>query len=199
MGLAGITEDFGKSAGKKVVVDRLKALMAKYKVRPDMQRMLLFAVDNSVEYIDLCIKTRKKPDDPKVLTEFLINKGVFTAKMASEDLACAVSLVELVNNLRKNLPKARGFVPAALVVSLTTLDVLAVGNSCHFVQEAYYHAFLESSSPQVSPRPRRSDMQPTMDLTAFLASVPRQDKLRCEFERHLDQAAKFEAIPLSLP
>ena len=84
----GIAEDFGKSAGKKVVVDRLKALMAKYNVPADLQRMLVFAVDNSVEYVDLCIKTRKKPDDPKVLTEFLVSKGVFTAKMASADLAC---------------------------------------------------------------------------------------------------------------
>jgi len=195
----GIAEDFGKSAGKKVVVDRLKVLMAKYNVPADLQRMLVFAVDNSVEYVDLCIKTRKKPDDPKVLTEFLINKGVFTAKMASADLACAVSLVELANNLRKNVPKARGFIPAALVVSLTALDVLAVGNSCHFVQEAYYHAFLESSSPHVSPVPRRSDLQPTVDVTSFLASLTPPERLRCERERHLDRAAKIEAIPLSLP
>ena len=63
------------------------------------------------------VRNRKKPDDPKVLTEFLISKGVFTAKMASDDLGCAVSLVEFANNLRKNVPKAKGFVPAALVVS----------------------------------------------------------------------------------
>ena len=196
MGIAG---DFGKSAGKKVVMDRLKALMAKYKVPPDLQRMLVFAIDNSVAYIELCIENGKKPDDPKVLTDFLIAKGVFTAKMASADLACAVSLVELANNLRKNFPKARGFIPAALVMSLTALDVLAVGNSCHFVQEAYYHAFLESSSPHVSPVARRSAIEPTFDLTSFLASLTREDKRRCEFERQLDQAAKSEAIPLSLP
>ena len=199
MGLSGIGEDFGKSAGKKIVVDRLKALMAMYKVPPDLQRMLVFAVDNSVEYVDLCVKTGKKPDDPKVLTEFLINKGVFTAKMASDDLACAVSLVEFVNNLRKNVPKARGLIPAALVTSLTALDVLAVGNSCQFVQEAYYHAFLASSSPHVRPPPRRSEIRPTVDLTSFLASVRQQDKVRCEVERRLDEAAKIQAIPLSLP
>jgi hypothetical protein len=170
MGIAG---DFGKSAGKKVVMDRLKALMAKYKVPPDLQRMLVFAIDNSVAYVELCIENGKKPDDPKVLTDFLIAKGVFTAKMASADLACAVSLVELANNLRKNFPKARGFIPAALVMSLTALDVLAVGNSCHFVQEAYYHAFLESSSPHVSPVARRSAIEPTFDLTSFLASLTR--------------------------
>jgi hypothetical protein len=199
MGLPDIADNFGKSAAKKVVVDRLKALMAKYKVSPDMQRMVVFAVDNSVEYVDLCVKTRKKPDDPKVLTEFLISKGVFTAKMASDDLGCAVSLVEFANNLRKNVPKAKGFVPAALVVSLTALDVLAVGNSCQFVQEAYYHAFLETSTPHVSAIPRRTDIRPATDPVAFLTSVQPQDRVRCEAERQLNHAAKFQALPLSMP
>jgi hypothetical protein len=198
MGLADIADDFGKSAGKKVLVDRLKALMSRYKVSPDMQRMAVFAVDNAVEYIDFCIKSKKKPDDAKVLTEFLINKGVFTAKMASDDLACAVSLVEFANNARKNWPKAKGFVPAAFVVSLTTLDVLAVGNSCHFVQEAYYHAFLETSSPHVRSAPRRTNVRPDLDPLAFLNAAPSQAKLRCEADRLLNQSAK-SAISLSLP
>lgn len=199
MGLADITDNFGKSAGKKVVVDQLKALMAKYKVSPDMQRMVVFAVDNSVEYVDLCVKSRKKPDDPKVLTEFLITKGVFTAKMASDDLGCAVSLVEFANNLRKNVPKAKGFLPAALVVSLTTLDVLAVGNSCQFVQEAYYHAFLETSAPYVNAIPRRTEIRPASDPVAFLTSLKPQDKMRCDSERQLNHAAKSQAIPLRMP
>jgi len=199
MGLPDIADNFGKSAAKKVVVDRLKALMAKYKVSPDMQRMVVFAVDNSVEYVDLCVKNRKKPDDPKVLTEFLISKGVFTAKMASDDLGCAVSLVEFANNLRKNVPKAKGFVPAALVVSLTALDVLAVGNSCQFVQEAYYHAFLETSTPHVNPIPRRTDIRPATDPVAFLTSLKPQDRVRCEAERQLNRAAKVQALPLNMP
>lgn len=199
MGLVNVADSFGKSVGKKIAVDRLKASMARYKVPPDLQRMVVFAVDNSVEYIDLCVKNRKKPDDPKVLTEFLINKGVFTAKMASEDLGCAVSLVEFANNLRKNLPKARGFVPAAIVVSLTTLDVLAVGNSCHFIQEAYYHAVLETSSPHVNRMVRRTEIRPAIDSNAFWTSMTTQDKMRCEVERHLDRRAKDQAIPLRMP
>src|SRR5712671_3026785 len=124
MSSADLRDKFGQNVGKKFLKDQITTIMNHNHVPIDLQKMIIFAVDNSIEYVDLCIKLNKKPDDPKVLTEFLINKGVFTAKLASDDIKCAVSLIELANGLRKNIPKARGPVPAAIVVSLTLLGSL---------------------------------------------------------------------------
>ena len=201
MSSADLLDKFGQNVGKKFLKDRITTIMSHNHVPIDLQKMIIFAVDNSIEYVDLCIKLNKKPDDPKVLTEFLINKGVFIAKLASDDIKCAVSLIELANGLRKNIPKARGPVPAAIVVSLTLLDVLSVGNSCTFVQEAYYHYVLEDphgTSHVTAPRRqvRRTEAKPAPDPLAFLKSMDPKSRVRCEAAMASNRKAKDISIRL---
>lgn len=196
-----LADKFGKDVGKKFLKDRITTIMNQNRVAPELQKMIIFAIDNSIEYVDLCVKTHKKPDDPKVLTEFLINKGVFTAKMASDDIKCAVSLVEFANGLRKNIPKARGAIPTTIVVSLTLLDVLSVGNSCTFVQEAYYHHVLEDPhGPSHVTAPvcqiRRTEAKPASDPAAFLKSMKPMERNRCEMEKASNTRAKAVSIRL---
>jgi len=196
----GMGATFGKDVGKKVLKDRVQALMRHNNVSADLQRMVIFAIDNTVEYIDLCVKLKKSPDDPAVLANFLFSKGVYTAKLASDDLKCAVSIVEFANGLRKNIPKAGGGpIPATVVVALTLVDVLSIGNNCTFVQEAYYHAFLETSHPHqghVPLHPRRSEIKPTSAPNAFWNSLTPDVRSRCEFEKGSNQQA--EALSLKL-
>jgi hypothetical protein len=187
MTMAGsaLINDFGKDVGKKFVKDKASSYMSSNGVSPDMQRMVIFAIDNSVEYIDLCAKQRKKPNDPAVLRDFLVSKGIFTLKMASEDLKCGVSLVELANNLRKNGPKAKGLIPSTIFVSLTLLDLISAGNSCSFLQEAWYHAFLQTSTDTINPIgvARRSEIKPAANPIDFLRLQDPHAKVRCDIER----------------
>jgi len=182
---SAVINDFGKDVAKKFVKDKASSFMRSNGVSPDMQRMVIFAIDNSVEYIDLCVKQRKKPNDPIVLREFLINKGLFISKIASEDLKCGISLIELANNLRKNVPKARGPIPATIVVSLTLLDLIAAGNSCTFLQEAWYHAFQQNSKFTIHPISvvRRSEIKSAVDPIGFLRSQDPRTKMQCDRER----------------
>ena len=196
--MAGPTEigDFGKDVAKKLVKDKALSYMRSNGVSTDMQRMVIFAIDNAVAYIDLCVKAHKRPNDPAVLRDYLRNKGMLISKMASEDLKCGISLVELANNLRKNVPKAKGPIPATIVISLTLVDLISAGNSCSFLQEAWYYAFQRAST--VTNRPisvsRRSEITPAADPLAFLRSQEPHAKMQCDAERRHTQALQDSVI-----
>jgi len=152
---SNLAGSFGKDALKRPMKEFISSKLDEYKVSSDTKKMIMFAIDNAVEYVDYCYKQNKKPDDLKILREFLISRGVFIAKIAVDDLKCGIAIFEFANNLRKNMPKAIGPIPAAIVTSLTLLDLLGVGNSCAFVQEAYYHAFLKTSDVKITPVPKQ--------------------------------------------
>ena len=104
------------------------------------------------EYIPYAIEQKSDPTDGKVLAKFLAGKGMKMAQLFGNDsVNCGLSIVELLLSANKaSTVSATGFLPAAVAAwGLALLDLIEVGNSCEFAQQAYYDAFLKSSSVQL--------------------------------------------------
>lgn len=106
------------------------------------------------EYIPYAIAQKKDPTDGKVLAAFLASKGLKTAKLFGNDgLNCAISIVDLLLSFQKaTVATGSGVLPAGVLAwGLAMLDLIEVGNSCEFAQNAYYEAFLRSKSISMEP------------------------------------------------
>jgi len=138
----------------------LEAALDKAGASKQLKDVALFVVENAVLYTQFCAKQRRKPDDVASLFAFLKEKGKSTLKLSVDDLACAIALYDFAEGLwkRKSLWKG-GPIPATIVASLTLLDALGAANSCTFIQEAFYHAFLKSCTVQIVPVTKRSSTE----------------------------------------
>jgi hypothetical protein len=163
----GLSKDITKTYLKEGMKSALKKVGASEK----MIGVAVFVVDNSILYIEFCTKNRINPDDPKALAAFLESKSKGMLKLLdNDDLKCVIALYDFSKGLYKRAPMVRGGpIPATIVASLTLLDLLGIGNSCTFVQEAFYHAFLKSSSPGRLPtaRPPRCEEPPSPQSITF--------------------------------
>ncbi|WP_145675426.1 hypothetical protein [Azospirillum brasilense] len=151
------TSKFAKDFIKKSLKEELKSAMEKSGSSKDFINWTMFVIDNSADYIEYCIKTKKNPDDVKALIQFLESKGKNIAKLSSDDARCVIAIFDFAKNLRDRMKAIRGGpIPATLVVSLLIIDGIAIGNSCTFVQEAFYHATLKTSQVRQMPIQRRN-------------------------------------------
>lgn len=72
---------------------------------------------------------------------------------SSIEVNCGLSIVDLILSSHSAYAvSATGFPPAIVTAwGLAMLDLIEVGNSCEFAQQAYYDAFLKESSVRLVP------------------------------------------------
>ncbi|CAG9258711.1 hypothetical protein PUN4_320067 [Paraburkholderia unamae] len=104
------------------------------------------------EYIPYAMKQAKNPSDGKVLAEFLAGKGMHAAKfLGNNSINCGLAIVDLLKSGATALEATNSPAVAVLPVpvlawGLASLDLIEVGNSCEFAQDAYYYLFLKDSA-----------------------------------------------------
>ncbi len=160
-----LTQEAAKEFTENYLKEAMQIAMEKAGASPQLIDISVFVVENSLAYAAFCATQRKKPDDPMALAAFLESKGKGVLKVAgNDDLKCAIALWDFGKGLYTRGKFLRGGpVPATIVASLTLIDLLGVGNSCSFVQEAFYHGVLETSSPKrvpVARATRRTEAEP---------------------------------------
>ena len=86
--------------------------------------------------------------------EFLYTKNGHVAKLlGNEAVDCGLAMVDFVLSVRTATAATNtGFPPAiTLAYGLAIIDLIDVGNSCNFAQQAYYDAVLKSSKVKLRP------------------------------------------------
>lgn len=144
--------ELGLTTTQKMVSQQLDQLLTKHHVPQETREAILNSFEMLYEYIPYAIEQGKSPSDGTVLAKFLATKGMKMSKyLGSNSINCGVALVELLKSsataVETSSSPAAAFLPAPVLAwGLATLDLIEVGNSCEFAQDAYYHAFLKDSS-----------------------------------------------------
>jgi hypothetical protein len=137
---------------QKVVSQKLDELMRQQGVPQATRDAIVNSFEMMYEYIPYAIKQGKNPSDGKVLAEFLAKKGMYMSKfLGSNSVSCGAAIVGLLQSgaaaMEVSASPGGAFLPAPVLAwGLATLDLIEVGNSCEFVQDAYYHTFLRESA-----------------------------------------------------
>jgi hypothetical protein len=137
---------------QKAVSQKLNDLLTQQKVPAETREAILNSFEMMYEYIPYAIKQGENPSSGKVLAEFLATKGMKMAKyLGNNSVNCGIAIVELLKSgataVQTSSSPAAAFLPAPVLAwGLATLDLIEVGNSCEFAQDAFYHAFLKESS-----------------------------------------------------
>ncbi len=142
------------SLAVRAALDQLDNLLAEKNVDADVRARIKTCAALMYEYIPYAIEQRKDPTDAKVLALFLTGKGLKTATLFGHDgVNCAISIVELLLSIQKATAASSTAVPPLVVLAwgVAMLDLIEVGNSCEFAQQAYYHAFQRQSSVKLVP------------------------------------------------
>jgi len=158
------------SAGLKFVLARLDEAMRSRGVADETRERVLTCFKMMYEYVPYAIKQGKDPTDAKVLRDFLLSKGQDTLKLFGNDaLNCGLATVDFVlSATRAGSISMSGNVPgASLAWALAAIDLIDVGNSCDIAQQAYYEAFLRSSSVPLGAARRRYTAHPERDRWRF--------------------------------
>ena len=140
---------------QKVVSQKLDSLMAAKNVPKETREMLINSLEMIYEYISYARKLSQNPSDGKALRGFLATKAGKMAKFLGNDpINCGVALVEFLGSTEKAVTVSRSreaiYLPVPVLAwGLAALDLIEVGNSCEYVQEATYHVFLKNSSPAI--------------------------------------------------
>ena len=143
--------ELGLTTTQKVISQKLDELLKKNQVPAETREMIVNSFEMMYEYIPYARKQRKNPSDGKVLAEFLATKGMKAAKyLGNNSINCGIAIVELLKSgataVETSTSPAAAFLPAPVLAwGLATLDLIEVGNSCEFAQDAFYHAFLKDS------------------------------------------------------
>jgi hypothetical protein len=143
--------ELGLTTTQKVVSQKLDDLLKANRVPTETREMMVNSFEMMYEYIPYAIKQGKNPSDGKVLAEFLATKGMKTAKyLGNNSINCGIAIVELLRSgttaIETSTSPAAAVLPAQVLAwGLASLDLIEVGNSCEFAQDAYYHAFLKDS------------------------------------------------------
>ncbi len=148
----GSARDLGLSATQKLVSQKLDDLLKAQKVAPEVREAMLNSFEMMYEYIPYAIEQGENPSSGKVLAKFLATKGMKTAKfLGSNSINCGIAIVELIKSgstaVQVSSSAGALFLPAPVLAwGLATLDLIEVGNSCEFAQNAYYDLFMKESS-----------------------------------------------------
>ncbi len=144
--------ELGLTSTQKAVSHALDQLLQKQKVPQETREAILNSFEMLYEYIPYAIEQGKSPSDGKILAKFLATKGMKMSKyLGNNSINCGIALVELLKSgataVETTNSPAVAFLPAPVLAwGLATLDLIEVGNSCEFAQDAFYHAFLKDSS-----------------------------------------------------
>lgn len=145
-------QELGLTTTQKVISAKLDELLKSNNVPQEAREALINSFEMMYEYIPYAIEQGKNPSDGKVLAKFLANKGLKTTKfLGNNSINCGLSIIDLLKSgstaLEISSSPAAGFLPAPVLAwGLATLDLIEVGNSCEFMQSAYYHAFIKDSN-----------------------------------------------------
>lgn len=140
------------TAFQKLVSQRLDSAMAANDVPQETRDMFINSLEMMYEYIPYALNQGKNPSDGKILAAFLATKGMKMAKyLGNDSINCGVALVDFIKSTATatevtNSPAAVYLPAPVLAWGLAALDLLEVGNSCEFVQDATYHLFYKDSS-----------------------------------------------------
>ena len=151
--------ELGLTTTQKIISQKLDELLKSNNVPTETREMFVNSFEMMYEYIPYAIKQRKNPSDGKILAEFLATKGMKTAKyLGKNSINCGVAIVDLLKSgataVETSTSPGAAFLPAPVLAwGLASLDLIEVGNSCEFAQDAFYHAFLKDSAPVI----RRSE------------------------------------------
>lgn len=149
------------SAAMKTVVQQLDDAMKARGVSETTRGHMLEIFQMSYAYIPYVIAQKKDPTDVKVLMEFLAIKNKHLAKLlGNEAVDCGIAMVDFIGSVRTAAVATKTGFPPAIVLSygLALIDLLEVGNSCSFAQQAYYEAVLRSSNVKLVPIRKQSKM-----------------------------------------
>jgi hypothetical protein len=144
--------DLGLTTTQRVVSHKLDQLLTVQKVGPEAREALINSFEMMYECIPYAIEQGENPSNGKVLAKFLAAKGMNTAKfLGSNSINCGIAIVELLQSgstaVEVSSSPAAAFLPAPVLAwGLATLDLIEVGNSCEFVQEATYQVFRKDSA-----------------------------------------------------
>jgi len=142
------------STAVKAAVQQVDSYLASKGVAAETRDAITNSFEIMYEYIPYAIKQGKDPTDGKILAEFLRTKGLKTLKFTGEDnIKCGVAIVEFLLSAHKAAGSTATGVPPVMTLAygLALLDLIEVGNSCEFAQQAYYEAFLRESSVKLEP------------------------------------------------
>ena len=142
------------SLGMAAAMKTLDQLMTEQGVSEEARAQIINAASMMYEYIPYCIEQKKDITDGKVLRDFLITKGSKTLQMFGNDsVNCAMAIVDFLMSTKTAAGTTSTGIPPAIVLAygLAVLDLISVGNSCEFAQQAYYEAFLRKSNVKLIP------------------------------------------------
>lgn len=137
---------------QKIISQKLDELLTARNVPKDTRDALINSLEMMYEYIPYVAKQHGIPSDRKLLNDFLSAKGKKMVKFAGNDrINCIIALLDFLDSSSKAVKLSSGAAAAVLPVpvlawGLATLDLIEVGNSCEFVQEATYHIFIKENS-----------------------------------------------------
>lgn len=144
--------DLGLTSTQKIVSQKLEELLKRQNVPAETREALINSFEMMYEYIPYAIEQRENPSSGKVLAKFLATKGMKMAKfLGNNSVNCGLALVELLKSgataIETSSSPVAAFLPAPVLAwGLASLDLIEVGNSCEFAQDAYYHAFQKNSA-----------------------------------------------------
>lgn len=147
-----LTKDLGITATQKALSRILDGFMTKRGVPKETREAITNSFEMMYEYIPYAIEQGENPSDGKVLAKFLANKGMHAAKyLGNNSIGCGLAIVDLLKSgaaafEATNSPAALALPVPVLAWGLASLDLIEVGNSCEFAQDAYYHLFLKDSA-----------------------------------------------------
>jgi hypothetical protein len=165
------TMELAGDAGMKAAMASMDRLMEKKGVSKEVREQIINAAEMMYEYIPYAIEQKENPTDGKVLAKFLLmKKGTKVAKMfGNESVTCAISIVDFLLAAQTAVTTT-GFPPAmALAYGLALLDLIDVGNSCEFAQQAYYEAFMRGSKVSLNPVRVRVEQYYSVDKAMCVA------------------------------
>jgi len=137
----------------RTAIEHMDQLMAEKGVSSDTRSEIKDCLAIIYQYIPYAIEQGKNPTDSKVLAKFLAEKGMKTAKLFGNDgVNCGISIVEFLLSVKNAVGvSGSGFPPAAVMAwGFAVIDLIDVGNSCEFAQQAYYDTFLKESSVRLN-------------------------------------------------
>jgi len=151
----------GADAAMKLFLQKLDKFLQQRNVSTETRNRMIAIVTHAGEYVDFCNKMHKNPADKGALLAFFTQKGIFAAHMTQDESAeCYASIAGFAVDAYQDAElNAGGPAGIALYVSFLSLDVLEMGNSCEFLQQAYYDAFLKSAPTAASRETKKQSIQ----------------------------------------
>jgi hypothetical protein len=148
----------GTDAALRLFLQKLDVFLQQRKITPETRNRIIAVITHANEYMEFCERMRKNPADKGALLAFLTQKGIFAAHMSQDESAeCYASMAGFaVDAYQDSELWIAGPIGGALYVSFLSLDVLEMGNSCEFLQQAYYDAFLKSAPTAASRETKKT-------------------------------------------